>query len=68
VGPIRVRIEGFLRGSYGYEGDRAFWVLSGLVLTGAILLVVLYVTGPLLCVAVLLALLLALRIRRGRAR
>ena len=35
---IRVWIEGFLRGRYGYEGYRAFRVLAAPVLIGAILL------------------------------
>jgi len=40
VGPIRVWIEGFLRGRYGwYEGYRALWVLAVPVLIGAVLLV-----------------------------
>ena len=34
---IRVWIEGFLRGRYGYEGQRAVWVLAVPVLIGAIL-------------------------------
>ena len=40
MGPIRVWIEGFLRGRYGwYEGYRALWVLAVPVLIGAVLLV-----------------------------
>jgi hypothetical protein len=34
---IRVRIEGFLRGRYGYEGNQALRVLAAPVLIGAIL-------------------------------
>jgi hypothetical protein len=34
----RAWIEGFLRGRYGYEGDRALWVLAVPVLIGAILI------------------------------
>jgi hypothetical protein len=37
VGPIRVWIEGFLRGRYGYEGNRAYRALAVPVLIGAIL-------------------------------
>ena len=37
MGTIRVWIEGFLRGRYGYEGNRAFRVLAAPVLIGAIL-------------------------------
>jgi hypothetical protein len=39
VEPIRVWIEGFLRGRYGYEGDRAFRVLAIPGLIGATLVV-----------------------------
>ncbi len=35
--PIRVWIEGFLRGRYGYEGNRAFRALAVPVLFGAVL-------------------------------
>jgi hypothetical protein len=34
---IRVWIEGFLRGRYGYEGDRGLWVVVTPALVGAIL-------------------------------
>jgi hypothetical protein len=50
VGPIRVLIEGFLRGRYGYEGDRAFRVLAVPVLIGAILLVGWSLFGSLLTI------------------
>jgi hypothetical protein len=47
VGPIRVWIEGFLRGRYGYEGHRALWVLAVPVLIGSILLAGWLLIGPL---------------------
>jgi hypothetical protein len=65
VVPIRVWIEGFLRGRHGYEGDQAYRALAGLALIGAILVAVLQVAGPLLCGAALALVLLALRVRRG---
>jgi hypothetical protein len=65
VQTIRVLIEGFLRGRYGYEGHRAFWVLAVSVLIGVLLVGVLQVIGPLLCVGTLALVLLALRVRRG---
>ena len=48
--PIRVWIEGFLRGRYGYEGNRVFRVLAAPVLTGAILVVGWLLVGPLLTI------------------
>ena len=48
--PIRVWIEGFLRGRYGYEGYRAFRVLAAPVLIGAILLVAWSLLAPLLTI------------------
>jgi hypothetical protein len=50
VEPIRVWIEGFLRGRYGYEGYRAFRVLAVPVLIGAILVVGWLLIGPLLTI------------------
>jgi hypothetical protein len=50
VEPIRRWIEGFLRGRYGYEGQRAFRVLAVAVLIGAILLVGWLLIGPLLTI------------------
>jgi hypothetical protein len=50
VEPIRVWFEGFLRGRYGYEGDRALWVLAVPVLIGAILVVGWLLIGPLLTI------------------
>jgi hypothetical protein len=50
VEPIRRAIEGFLRGRYGYEGYRAFWVLATPVLIGAILVVGWLLVGPLLTI------------------
>ena len=47
---IRVWIEGFLRGRYGYEGYRAFRVLAVPVLIGAILVVGWILVGPLLTI------------------
>ena len=47
MGPIRVWIEGFLRGRYGYEGQRAVRVLAVPVLIGAILVVMVWLSlGP----------------------
>jgi hypothetical protein len=37
VQTIRVWIEGFLRGRYGYEGEQVYRALAGLALIGAIL-------------------------------
>ena len=48
--PIRVWIEGFLRGRYGYEGNRVFRVLAAPVLIGAILVVGWLLVGPLLTI------------------
>jgi hypothetical protein len=45
VEPIRVWIEGFLRGRYGYEGNRALWVLVAPALVGAILVVMVWQTS-----------------------
>jgi hypothetical protein len=50
VEPIRVWIEGFLRGRYGYEGYRAFRVLAVPVLIGAILVAGWLLVGPLLVI------------------
>jgi hypothetical protein len=50
VEPIRVWIEGFLRGRYGYEGNRVFRVLAAPVLIGAILVVGWLLVGPLLTI------------------
>jgi hypothetical protein len=50
VEPIRVWIEGFLRGRYGYEGYRAFRVLAAPVLIGAIVVVGWLLVGPLLTI------------------
>ena len=47
---IRVWIEGFLRGRYGYEGNRVFRVLAAPVLIGAILVVGWLLVGPLLTI------------------
>jgi hypothetical protein len=49
VEPIRRAIEGFLRGRYGYEGNRVFRVLAAPVLIGSILVGRLLV-GPLLTI------------------
>jgi len=65
VGHIRVWIEGFLRGRYGYEGNQVYRALAGLALIGAILVTVWQVAGPLLCVASLALVLLALGVPRG---
>jgi hypothetical protein len=62
---IRVWIEGFLRGRYGYEGNQVYRALAGLALIGAILVTVWQVAGPLLCVGALALVLLALRVLRG---
>jgi hypothetical protein len=43
-------IEGFLRGRYGYEGQRALRVLAVPVLIGAILVVGWLLVGPLLTI------------------
>ena len=48
--PIRRAIEGFLRGRYGYEGNRVFRVLAAPVLIGAILVVGWLLVGPLLTI------------------
>ena len=48
--PIRVWIEGFLRGRYGYVGHRAFRVLAAPVLIGAILVAGWLLVGPLLTI------------------
>lgn len=48
--PIRVLVEGFLRGRYGYEGHRAFRVLALAVLIGAIGVVGWLLLGPLLTI------------------
>jgi 1,4-dihydroxy-2-naphthoate octaprenyltransferase len=61
---IRVWIEGFLRGRYGYEGDQVYWALAVLVLVGAILAPVLLLAGPLLWIAALVLVLLLLRIEQ----
>lgn len=61
---IRVWIEGFLRGRYGYEGNKVYLALAGLVLIGAILAAVLLLTGPLLCIGALALVLLLLGIER----
>jgi hypothetical protein len=50
VEPIRVWIEGFLRGRYGYEGNRVFRVLAVPVLIGAILVVGWSLFGSLLTI------------------
>ena len=50
MGTIRVWIEGFLRGRYGYEGDRALRVLAAPVLIGAILVAGWLLVGPLLTI------------------
>jgi hypothetical protein len=50
LGPIRVLIEGFLRGRYGYEGNRALWVLGVPVLIVAILVAGWLLLGPLLTI------------------
>jgi hypothetical protein len=50
VGHIRVWIEGFLRGRYGYEGYRLFRLLAATVLIGAILLAGWLLIGPLLTI------------------
>jgi hypothetical protein len=50
VVPIRVWIEGFLRGRYGYEEHRALWVLAVPVLIGAILVVGWSLFGSLLAI------------------
>ena len=50
MGTIRVWIEGFLRGRYGYEGDRALRVLAVPVLIGAILVAGWLLVGPLLTI------------------
>jgi hypothetical protein len=47
---IRVWIEGYLRGRYGYEGPRAFWVLAVPVLIGAIVLAGWILIGSLLTI------------------
>ncbi len=66
MGHIRVLIESFLRGRIGYEGPRAFGLLVGLLLVGALALAVLRSTGPVLGLAALgIGLLLALSPRRG---
>ena len=50
MGHIRVWIEGFLRGRYGYEGYRLFQLLAATVLIGAILLAGWLLIGPLLTI------------------
>jgi hypothetical protein len=50
VGPIRVWIEGFLRGRYGYEGHRVLRALAVPVLIGAIVLVAWSLFGSLLTI------------------
>jgi hypothetical protein len=50
VGPIRVWIEGFLRGRFGYEGDRVLRVLALPVLVGTIFLAGWLLLGPLLTI------------------
>lgn len=66
MGHIRVLIESFLRGRIGYEGPRAFGLLVGLLLVGALAIAVLRSTGPVLGLAALgIGLLLALSPRRG---
>jgi hypothetical protein len=47
---IRVWIEGFLRGRYGYEGNRALRVLAVPVLFGAILVAGWLLVEPLLTI------------------
>jgi hypothetical protein len=64
VQPIREWIEGFLRGRYGYEGNKVYLALAGLVLIGVILTAVLLLTGPLLCIGALALLLLLLGVER----
>ena len=64
MGLIRQWIERFLRGQIGYESDRAFWVLAGLLLVGALAVAVLQKTGPVLGVATLGVGLLVLRVPR----
>ena len=48
--PIRRSIEGFLRGRYGYEGNRVFRVLAVPVLIGAIVVVGWLLVAPLLTI------------------
>ena len=50
MGPIRVLIEGFLRGRYGYEGHRALWVLALPLLIGAFLVAGWLLVVPLLTI------------------
>jgi hypothetical protein len=50
VEPIRMWIEGFLRGRYGYEGNRVLRVLAAPMLIGAILVVGWLLVGPLLTI------------------
>ena len=48
--PVRRWIEHFLRGRYGYEGNRVFRVLAVPVLIGAIVVVGWLLLGPLLTI------------------